>query len=386
MPDKILNSRTITGPLNYVVRDNDDILNVDTTLGIVTLVFANIRGSGFNFIQKQYYVNDIGNNASVNNIILVATNGDLINNNPTVSLTQNGSSVQVQISSQTEWLVTGENTGGGGGGTFINPNPMPISVGGFGAGTTFPIAKTMQEMWDGLLYPYQNPAFTSFNISGQSTLIEVGVALAGLKTFLWGISNPANVQPNSVAIRDVNTNTLLASGLADDGSEIVNIGTIVNTSPISQNWRGEAINSLLNPFQSGNFNVSSIYPIFFGKVASGGAGPGINRPLSNQALINSGTKSVISSTGTITINFGSTADDYIWFAVPDTSPLKTVWFISTLNTGAIGGAVSPSGNLFPAPTVVSINSPTALWSGVLYKIYVANYQSGVIVPMDLRNS
>ena len=108
MPDKILNSRTITGPQNYVVRDNDDILNIDTTLGIVTLVFANIRGSGFNFIQKQYYVNDIGNNASVNNIVLLATGGDQINSNASILLAQNGASVQVQISSQTEWLATGD--------------------------------------------------------------------------------------------------------------------------------------------------------------------------------------------------------------------------------------------------------------------------------------
>ena len=113
MPDKILNSKKVTGPLTYVVRDNDDILNVDTTLGVVTLVFANIRGSGFNFIQKQYYVNDIGNQASVNNIILQATNGDRVNNLASFPLTTNGASVQLLISSQTEWLATGDISNGG---------------------------------------------------------------------------------------------------------------------------------------------------------------------------------------------------------------------------------------------------------------------------------
>jgi hypothetical protein len=108
MPDKILNSKTITGPLTYVVRDNDDVLNVNTTLGIVTLVFANIRGSGFNLVQKQYYVNDIGNQASVNNIFLEATNGDRINNVVIFPLITNGVSIQLQISSQTEWLATGD--------------------------------------------------------------------------------------------------------------------------------------------------------------------------------------------------------------------------------------------------------------------------------------
>lgn len=282
------------------------------------------------------------------------------------------------------WLT---GTGGGGGGsTFVNPNPTTIPVGGYPAGSTFPTPKTMQEMWDGLLYPYIPPAFSSFLISGQSTLIEVGIALSGIKTFLWGITNGGNVQPNTVAIRDVNSNTLIASGLANDGSEAVDIGVINNTAPISQSWRGEAQNTQLGNFQSGNFNVSSIYPIFYGKVASGGAAPGVNRPVADQALINSGTKLVSNSNGTITLSFNTTSDDYMWFAIPNSSTSKTKWFINSLNNGNIGGAVLPGGNLFPDPDVVNIDSPTALWNGISYKIYIANYQSAVILPMELRNS
>ena len=47
--------------------------------------------------------------------------------------------------------------GGGPGGTYVNPNPMPIDVGGYSAGTTFPVPETMQQMLDGLLYPYVAP-------------------------------------------------------------------------------------------------------------------------------------------------------------------------------------------------------------------------------------
>ncbi|MCZ2140664.1 MAG: hypothetical protein LC096_04655, partial [Bacteroidia bacterium] len=277
-------------------------------------------------------------------------------------------------------------SGGGGGDTYVNPNPIPATQGGFNAGTTFPIPQTMQQMWDGFLYPYLLPAFTSFSISGQSTLIEVGIDLSGIKTFNWSISNGANVQANSIAIRDVNANVLLASGLANDGTENVNIGTIVNTSPISQSWRGESINTKSTPFNSANFNVSSIYPVFYGKVASGGAGAGQNRPVANQALIDSGTKLVIQSGGTITLSFNTTSDDYMWFAIPQTSTSKTIWFVNSLNTGNIGGAVSAGGNLFPDPQVVSIDSPTVLWNGINYKIYIANYQSAVSLPMELRNN
>lgn len=279
--------------------------------------------------------------------------------------------------------ITGSG-GGGGGGTYGGASPSTVTVNGFPAGTNI-AGMSYDTLFQNIYAPYQTPAFTSFVISGQSQTIEVGTALSGNKTFLWAISNGANVQPNTVAIRDVNTNTLLASGLADDGSEVVNIGAIVNTAPISQSWRGEAQNTQLGNFQSGNFTVNSLYPIFYGKVASGGAAPGANRPVANQALINSGTKIVANSNGTITLNFASTFDDYIWFAIPQTSTNKITWFIDSLNNGAIGGAVSPGGNLFPANDLVAIDSPTVLWNGITYRIYIANYQSAVSSPMELRN-
>lgn len=251
------------------------------------------------------------------------------------------------VENKLQWVRTRDNIivrelsggGGGGGDTFINTNPSTVSVGGYPAGTTFPTPKTMQEMWDGLLYPYVPPAFTSFLIDGQPTLIEVGAALSGIKQFNWGISQSVNVQANSIAIRDVNANIILASGLPNTGSVNADIGIINNTVPMSQSWRGEAINSQAAPFQSGNFTVTSIYPVFYGKVASGGAPPGANRPVANQALIDSGTKLVIPSTGTITLNFNTNADEYMWFAIPDSSPAKTKWFVNALNNGNIGGAI-----------------------------------------------
>ena len=50
---------------------------------------------------------------------------------------------------------------------YVNSASTTSTVGGITAGSTFPApGKTMQEMWDLLLYPYQPPAFTSFNQSG----------------------------------------------------------------------------------------------------------------------------------------------------------------------------------------------------------------------------
>ncbi len=209
--------------------------------------------------------------------------------------------------------------------------------------------------------------------------------IGSLKPALAAISNGSNVTVNSIVIRDVTGAADLATGLANDGTESVAIGTITNTSPITYSWRGQGVNTNTVGFNSSNFTVTSIYPVFYGKVASGGAAPGASRPTANQALINSGTKTLVSSTGTVTVNFNSTSDDYLWFAIPSTSTSKGTWFVNALNNGTIGGIVSPGGNLFPTFDTVSIDSPTALWTGVNYKIYISNYQTAVVVNMELRN-
>ncbi len=263
-------------------------------------------------------------------------------------------------------------------------SPTNITVGGLAAGTAI-AGSTYDSIIQQMTQFYFAPTFSSFSITGQAVLIEVGVGLSGTKTFTWGTTNSGNVQTNSIAVRDVNASTLIGSSLPNTGSASLAIGTITNTSPISQSWRIEGTNTNSGSMTPVSFTVNSIYPVFYGKVASGGAPPGGSRPTANQTLINSGTKVLINSTGTVTLNFNSGTDDYFWFAIPASSTSKSNWFISSLNNGLIGGSVNPGGNLFPDPDVVTINSPTSLWTGVSYKIYITNFQSAVVVNMDLRN-
>ena len=273
---------------------------------------------------------------------------------------------------------------GGGGGVYDLTSPSTVTVGGLPAGTNL-VGRTWQNIIEELLVEYILPSFGSF-ATDLPSVVEVGVGVFGMHNFTWSTSTPGNVKPNSIAIRDVTTNTLIGSALANDGSESLDIGIIANTSPMSHAWRVEGKNTNEGNFNSGNDTITSLYPYFYGKVLSGGLAPGLGRPVANQALINSGTKVVASSTGTITINFGSGSDHYIWFAIPASSTSKLSWFVSLLNNGAIGGAVNPGGNLFPAFNSVLIDSPTVLWSGIAYKIYVSNYQTAITVPMELRNT
>jgi len=124
-----------------------------------------------------------------------------------------------------------------GGITYTNASTTPEDVGGIAAGSTFS-AVTMQEMWDDLLYPYQDPTFSSFSISGQSSTLEVGDSIPASVTFTWGTTNSGNVSSNSLIIRDVTGASDLATGLADDSSEaIVMSGAIQLTAQGSYVFR-----------------------------------------------------------------------------------------------------------------------------------------------------
>jgi len=75
--------------------------------------------------------------------------------------------------------------------------------------------------------------------------------------------------------------------------------------------------------------------------------------------------------GSINIPFNSATDDFIWFAIPSAKPVKTSWFVSVLNQGSIGGAVSQFGNLFPDPVTVVVGADS-------YNLYISNYRTAVV--------
>lgn len=308
----------------------------------------------------------------------LSVNGNLILNGKQVLATGGtlGDVLTLDIDGKIK-LMAPTGSGGTANQYYNGSSPATVSVGGITVGTVL-TGKTFEELFEELLVPYQTPTFSSFTVQGQSQTVEVSTVLSGNRTFLWSTSNSTNVQSNSIKIVDVNTSSNLATGLANDGSEVVAIASKTFITPGTQSWRVEGTDTNGNPFVSSNFTVTAIYPYFYGKTNSA------SRPTANNALVTGGTKVIASSTGTITINFNSTDDDYIWFAIPSTSSNKTVWYVNALNQGSIGGSVSPGGNLFPDPTTVAVS--TVNWGGVNYKVYVSNYKTSVTTNMELRNS
>lgn len=79
---------------------------------------------------------------------------------------------------------------------------------------------------------YSAPAFSAFAISGVSADNEVGYTMAaGSHTFTWSISNAGNVQANSITI--LKDGVSIASGLANDGTQAVDIGSAITNNTVA---------------------------------------------------------------------------------------------------------------------------------------------------------
>jgi hypothetical protein len=100
-----------TFPFIYIVKDTDNIINVDTTHGEVHVILRNIRNSGMLQYQPLLSINDGGNNASVNNITIYPSEGDIINDSDFYILNDNGANTIIQISNINQWVVSSSQSG-----------------------------------------------------------------------------------------------------------------------------------------------------------------------------------------------------------------------------------------------------------------------------------
>ena len=299
-------------------------------------------------------------------------------------------------------------------GIYNSDSPSNIEVGGVPVGTVLTgrtLEDIIEEMLVTVFYPsFVNPNNTIAFVPSIPATQEVGVTLAtidfeatfdrGLITPPYGTSGFRSGLPTGYTYTGTDLNFSVSSASLNDVQQIsgytILLGLQSWTNTVDYNAgeqpKDSEGNNFASPLPSGTTSVKTtsingIYPWFYGKVSSGGAAAGVNRPTANQALINSGSgnTTVASSNGTIIVpDFTSTADDYIWFAIPSTSTSKTIWYVNALNNGSIGGSI-PSGNLFPIFDTVSVNSPSALWAGVNYKIYISEVQSAA-TNMEFRNS
>lgn len=270
---------------------------------------------------------------------------------------------------------SGEGSSGTANSEYTRAQGIAVSIGGLSAG--YVPTGTVQDLLDRMLYPYQAPTFSAFQINGQATVLEVGENIApGNKTFSWSTANAGNVTANSVIIRDLTNNQVLGSGLANDGSEVLATPTnIFKTSNATHSFSIQATNSQGTVF-SRNFDINWRFRRFAGTIPASSlallqgvnsvsglnAVPGISIALSDLTYAKPGTASYNCS--------GSPDGKYIWF-LWDTG-LGTASFFS----GAAPAAFRA------AQTVYFTNS---LGIGRNYYLYISsNPFNGPAVPITVN--
>jgi len=322
-----------------------------------------------------------------------------------------------------------ESSASGGTTTYPYNESATTTVGGLVAGENLYNEQVVDILHDILvptLYPtLTNPSISSFTISPSTTLYEIGYCASG-STGISGITcfNAGCIDPQYSALSDCRScgasgytysafgtpYTSLSSLPRDKysfGSNSIGVGSNYIYSCVCYSGGTQPYDSAGDSYLSGLTSgitsscykvITGVYPWYWGILSSSGASAGVNRPsaacVKHEMTGNTcggtsdGTKVVGTSTGTIEVIFGSTNDDYLWFATPTGSTSKTCWYIDALNSGTIGGAVSAGGNLFPASeTVTGVTSVgTGSWTGQSYQVYVSNYQSEASSNMELRNS
>ena len=120
-------------------------------------------------------------------------------------------------------LPVGRGGGGGGGGggstpefKYTNTLPTPNKVGGVPKGTVFD-AMLLSPLLSLLLYSYNEPYFATFNID-YKLLYEVGEPINHqLKNAYWGINDTNMLQTNSIEIKYINEDIVIASNLPNNG-------------------------------------------------------------------------------------------------------------------------------------------------------------------------
>jgi hypothetical protein len=91
------------GGMNYNVGNDLDYLEVDTSSGGVANIF--LQKISIADARKPIYISDVGNNASIGNIRINATGGNLINNALFISLEVNGIVAEVNIADTNRFIA-----------------------------------------------------------------------------------------------------------------------------------------------------------------------------------------------------------------------------------------------------------------------------------------
>jgi hypothetical protein len=252
--------------------------------------------------------------------------------------------------------------------TYTNSTPTTEELGGIPLGATF-LNQTMQQMFDALLYPYQEPAFTSFGRNDLSPVYEVGQPISiGSKTFSWDISNPSNVSANTVTIKQLSpSTTTLASGLPDVPSTGITLSINISSSTATVSALNlYSITAIDTQGTSFTRNITAFWrnKWYYGKSPNTSITAAQATGLTNSALVASVTNNYITWPSTASPEYG-------YLVIPQNLSQPTNLKDSTAGCSGIGnipyfvvGTLS-FGNIYGISTTYNVYRTTNAFAGSL---------------------
>jgi hypothetical protein len=146
---------------------------------------------------------------------------------------------------------------------YQGDSPSTITVNDIPTGTNI-YGYSYDQLFENIYAPFVHPSFASFGITNQVQNVEVGTLVSGTKPFFATYNTIGNVLANTLKIKSVNNNLILASNLPLVGAN-VNIGNIQLTTPGSWSWRGIATKINNNgDFESETFTINWMYNKYVG--------------------------------------------------------------------------------------------------------------------------
>lgn len=250
------NIKRLTTPVTYMLGSEDDVLDIDTTGGVANIYLPNILQSGLLLIRKRIYINDVGNNAGVNNINVITLGGDKINNGASLQLADNGISAEISVANRTEYIanlstdsgsgstITGANNGLGVAGTVIQ-------LGGALIQPTIITASNVnyfdvQDSWGSLIKTRDaNANFSMVDFGGNSYF--------GTNLYTFSYLALGNTYDNCIAL--LNFGSINSYTTAIDTWNFGDYGTFDNSNVTFNFGRNNSFTSTYGASVFGNFNV-----------------------------------------------------------------------------------------------------------------------------------
>lgn len=322
--------------------------------------------------------------------------------------------------------------------SLINDAVQTVAVGGVAAGTLASTLKAMNlvQVLDAILFPDLAPTYTIPTItltlsSGTTGVKEVGT-LAAMGWTAVGNKNDAGPFTNISVLRNssvINSNNAptqasITAIPAQYGQNDPNNPNYSYTSTYTDNYtvaqgtiswtaqgnynaglpkpnnkgvldaRTPLVRNVNAPqaagtnFASSAVTITGLYPYWYGvsntQPTQADIAAAVQAGTSFGTVTSAPQKTVSDASGTININFNASGQ-YLWFAHWSTYTTKTIWYVTALNTGSIGGG----SNLFGTAVTQNLTSPNAYWSTIPYKVYIGNYPTSSDSgnpTMQLRNS